>query len=99
MPLFSWRASIAGVLETAHGGPYDGAELSPSIPAEFVWVDGRKCFLKRGKGRSLYRRVHNRFGDRVLIFVGYVYAVCQGCGAYHRCRETDTCSLCGGKLG
>lgn len=82
--------------EVAHGGPFDGAELRPSLPLNFVWTDGRRCFRKPGGERALYRRTQNRFGDSVLIYAGFKWALCS-CGAYHR-RVVDACTLCGSRL-
>lgn len=82
--------------ETAHGGPYDGATLSPSAPTQFVWTDGRRCYRSKGEGRTLYRRVWNRHGDRILVYAAFKWVLCS-CGVYHR-RVGDTCTLCGAAL-
>lgn len=83
--------------ETLHGGRFDGAVLKPSMRNEFLWTDGKRCFRESGKARELYRRVRNRNGSVVLIFVGYLFRQCAGCGVIHR-RGPASCQVCGTAL-
>jgi hypothetical protein len=80
-------------IERLHGGPWDGGHVNTSLRVEFLWCDGRRCYVKRAKGRELYRRMRNRDGDLVLIYATHLFVQCE-CGVYHR-RGSRTCTLCG----
>lgn len=79
------------------GGPHDGSEHVNRAPSfEFVWFDGKRCFRKPGKGRTLYRLMNQPKGGALLVYVQQVYILCE-CGVYHS-RSAASCSMCGAVL-
>lgn len=93
-----------------YGGPHDGAELNSRLPGVFLFTDGRRCYRRPGKGRSLYLVKTTlrctRLGppyrsafrkERVLVYIENAYGMCASCEVFH-VRRHERCTLCGGAL-
>jgi hypothetical protein len=86
------------VLVEVYGGPYDGAEVTCSVPGDFVYTDGRKSFREPGRGRVLARKWNTPNRGRILMYAESAYVRCPGCGSFHVRILSRMCSWCGAEL-